>query len=428
MQAVVSQRERIWRGAFLLYGVLSLSSMAGMGIGSGIFFLCSLVFFLGLPRDERRARLGEVLRTPYTWISVGLFFCCALSLASALLFPVEGSLATPSFTAIKKFHYFLYPPLFAAAFLATPAELEHHRFWRFWGFTGALLGVIALTQYFGASLFPAAWLERQYFRPIGETGHFHGQGLMFFHLSFASCMGFVAAMGMSRIVFPREGDGWRARGFWLCVALLGGIAVFLSYSRIAFVALGLMMVLLGFLKRPKWGLVFAAAISGVGYLVWMLSPVLQERFHQSRGNWFERQSMWRTAWEMFLERPIAGVGFGRTGELSPHFVEKWLKLRPDFTSHAHNNLLDMMASTGLLGTLAFALWFGFLFWAALRAFLRAPEKERWLPAACLLGFTAFHINGITQVNFWDGKSQHTLMVFAGLALALWVRGSLRQSR
>ena len=81
----------------------------------------------------------------------------------------------------------------------------------------------------------------------------------------------------------------------------------------------------------------------------------------------------------------------------------------------------MLAATGAIGFTAFLAWWGFLFWASWRAFRRAPAHERWLPAAAITGFLAFQVNGLTQVNYWDGKSEHALMLWTGVAVALWIR-------
>lgn len=135
--------------------------------------------------------------------------------------------------------------------------------------------------------------------------------------------------------------------------------------------------------------------------------------------------MWESAYAMFRDRPLTGVGFSRTGEISPWYVKNVLHEPLEFTSHAHNNFLDMLAATGLPGFTAFLAWWGFLFYACARAFRRAPMHERWLPAAALTGFLAFHVNGLTQVNYWDGKSEHALMLWTGVAVALWIRDRAR---
>ena len=64
--------------------------------------------------------------------------------------------------------------------------------------------------------------------------------------------------------------------------------------------------------------------------------------------------MWQAARDMFLDRPLTGVGFSRTGELSPYYKKKNVyDETTDFTSHAHNNFLDILGATGGLGMLAF---------------------------------------------------------------------------
>ena len=50
------------------------------------------------------------------------------------------------------------------------------------------------------------------------------------------------------------------------------------------------------------------------------------------------------------------------------------------------------------------------------------------PAAALAGLLAFQVNGITQVNFWDGKSQHTLMIWAGVVLSQLKRKQMKTGR
>jgi O-antigen ligase len=420
-----AQAGRLWQRVFVLYGVLSLSFMAAMGIGSGLFLLATLVFFALGWKQGGAEKLRQAYCTPYTWISLAFFLACFASLIGAKLQPVEGGQEGPLFSSLKKFHYFLYPPLFALAFLGAESRMEKHSFWRAWGWMGAFLGLLAVVQFYGAVLFPEPWLHSEFFRPVGETPRFHGQGLMMFHLSFASCMCFVAAAAWARLIFPLAGDARRERLLWGGLVLISSLGVYFSYSRIALGALVALIALLGFLRRWRLGLGLLLALSLIGWGLWSFSPALRTRFIQNEGGNMERLIMWKSALLMFEQRPVFGVGFGRTGELSPHYaipVAQALYHRdPWFTSHAHDNFLDILATTGLVGAFLFLAWWGFLFYSALRAFRRAPLEERWLPAAALAGFLAFHVNGLTQVNFWDGKSEHTLMLFAGLAVALWVR-------
>jgi O-antigen ligase len=415
--------KRCWRIAFVAYAVLSISSMAGMSIGLGMFAAASIWYFSSDWRGRGREALREAFSTPYTWLSMALFLASLLSLLAAFAFPVEGSQAGPMLSSLKKYHYYLFPPLFAAALIHTSDSLERHPFWKAWAIFGGILGVIAMLQFFAANIFPYGWLGNSFFRPVGQTGRYHGQGLMFFHLSFASSMCFVASSAWARLVFPLRGDAPKEKVFWAASALLSTAGVYFSYSRIAFAALAIVVLVLGFLRKPLYG-IFSAIFVGIsGFLLWTFSPSLQHRFLDFASGTKERETMWRAAVAMVEQRPLTGVGFSRTGELSPWFVAHVLKQPLEFTSHAHNNFLDMLAATGLIGFAAFLAWWGFLFFASWRSFRLAPEGKKWLPAATLTGFLAFHVNGLTQVNYWDGKSEHALMLWTGVAVALWIRDS-----
>ena len=422
--------KRFWCWALVAYGILSLSSMAGMGLGSGLLAVASIAVFATSWAGEGKKTLREAFANPYGTLSLALFAVCALSLLAALVFPVEGSQEAVRLSSLKKFHYFLLPSLVAAALLgsAPGKELEEHPFWGVWGLMGAFLGVVAMVQFFGAELFTPEQLNSRFFRTVGRTERYHGQGFMFFHLSFASCMCFVASAGWARLLFPRVRDGRREKALWAAAAVLGSAGVYFSYSRIAFAALAVLVLALCFLRRPRWGMIAAVVLLFVGAGIWTSSESLRKRFEYGLAGIKERTVMWQAARDMFLDRPLTGVGFSRTGEISPYYKKKFVyDDTTDFTSHAHNNFLDVLGATGGLGMLAFLAWWGFLFYAAASAFRSAPVSERWLPAACLAGFLAFHVNGLTQVNFWDGKSQHTLMIWAGVALALWLRLKSRRS-
>lgn len=412
--------RRWWHGALCAYGVLSLSSMAGMSLGGGFFLAVSLVLLFR--STSRRGELLRLFRSPLGWVSLGLFAVSALSLVAASFAPPAGVPAS-GFKELSKFHHFLYPFFLALAFAEGPEPMEEHPFWKWWIGMGLFSALLALLQFWGGALFPNEWLSSRFFRAVGHSGHFHGQGLMFFHLSFAACISFFAAAGLARFLWPRAGD---RRWLWLGIGFSGLAGVFFSYSRISWIAIGVLVVLLGALKRPLWGLVGLVLVLGSGVVAWNLSDTLRARVEENRNGNEDRFNLWRVSLEMAGDRPLSGVGFGRTGRYSEIYLERMLGEKPRFSSHAHNNFLDALASSGWPGLLVFLGWWGVVIGGAWVAFRRAAENERWLPAACLGGFVAFHVNGLTQVNFWDGKSQHTLMLWVGISLALWARSSAQR--
>ena len=418
MKKRILQDMRPWAIALAIWAVTTLSFMAAMGIGSGIFLLASLWYL----RNDQEI-LWRSLRDPL-FLSVIFYFLTALvSVAAATIWPPLGMPLEP-FWVLKKFHYYLLPFLAAAALYRSSGQglrFERHIFWRAFYWMAMIVSIIGILQFWAAYLFPSAWLSSSFFRVIA-TGNavrsYHAQGLMFFHLSFASALGFVSAYAWARYIWPLADDSRRDKIAWRVLLIFSSLAFFFTYSRISWLALAGLVLTLAYLKHPRIGLSALIALSFLAILIWNISPNLRGRWNLGWNTWHEREQVWLAAKEMIKDRPITGVGFGKTGYYSPAYAERALGRKPDFSSHAHNNILDILASTGLLGLFGFLAWWIVLWRKAWKAFQISAEKDRWLPAACLGAFVAFHINGLTQVNFYDAKSEHSLMLWAGIVLAL----------
>lgn len=414
--------HKLWAGAFLFWVGTTLTFMAGMSIGSGVFVAASL--WVLYRHKELRAPLSS---GPLAIASLAFFAASLLSVGAALAFPPLGLPLEP-FHGLQKFHFFLLPFLACAAISATAGRelrLERHKMWNvLFGMT-LLVSVVGILQFWASNIFPAAWLENRFFREVGMASverRFHAQGLMYFHLSFASAMGFSCAWAGARVLWPLKEDSSREKLAWAALALLAFFALFFSYSRIAWIALAGILVTLAFLKRPRWGALALVVLLGASALLWTFSSSLRLRWQLGLNSLFERRQVWAGAREMILDRWLTGVGFGKTGYYMAPYETIALGTEPLFSSHAHNNFLDILAATGLPGFFAFLAWWGVLGFFAWRVFRKSDVHERWLPAACLAGLVGFHINGLTQVNFFDAKSQHSLMLWAGVVLALeWRR-------
>ncbi len=410
-----------WRFALLLWTWSTLSFMAGMSVAWGLFGLASVIALWKLPAARACLKNKTLIAA-----SLAFFAAAVLSVAAAFISPPLGLPLELPFS-LQKFQFFLIPFLVCAALESTKGAgtLESHPIWKvFFGMT-LFVSVIGIFQFWAASLLPASWIDDRFFRVIAtgaETPRFHAQGLMYFHLSFASAMGFACAWAGARVLWPVQQDTSKCRAGFALLAVLSFLALFFTFSRIGWVALIGVMVCLAFLKKPKWGLLCALGIFCVGALVWNFSDAFRGRVNMGANSLFERKQVWSGALGMLEDRPLTGVGFGKTGYYSKPYELKVLGHEPEFSSQAHNNFLDIMAAMGFPGLLAFLAWWGVLAMFAWRAFREASEQERWLPAGCLAGLVAFHINGFTQVNFFDAKSQHSLMLWAGVVLALeWRR-------
>ncbi len=98
-----------------------------------------------------------------------------------------------------------------------------------------------------------------------------------------------------------------------------------------------------------------------------------------------RMALWRHAWAMFIAHPWFGVGWTEFG------FEQWKQLRTvgmtvELAQQSHNQILDLLAKTGIIGTAIVALTLAAWLWRVLRHLLLTDDGRRRLRAT-LLGLT-----------------------------------------
>ncbi|MGM0369644.1 MAG: O-antigen ligase family protein [Bacillota bacterium] len=113
-----------------------------------------------------------------------------------------------------------------------------------------------------------------------------------------------------------------------------------------------------------------------------------------------RLALWKGSWLMFQDHPINGVGIG-------YFTDEYYAnyKQPNTTNakHAHNNFFHLLATTGVIGLLAF-IWFLF----SILKLLYSSTKEidgNWgvFILASLGAVIIFSLEGLTQFNLGDAE-------------------------
>jgi O-antigen ligase len=283
-----------------------------------------------------------------------------------------------------------------------------------WLFTFCVLSFIGVAQYW------SGWPRPQ---PIpGNPGHYHVTLLLGHHLSVASILIFpffalVECGVYQKIFLPKALQPL----YWIATTV-GCLALILTYSRILWIALPIGLIawtvwtMRKKTKKAQIGILFFFVLILIGLVQ---VPSLNNRIRDTMGI-SERQELWKANLKFFTERPITGVGWRYNQELSGYYLMEKLHTTEVFAGHAHNNLLDMMGGTGALGALAWLLW---CYWVIRILFTPKihdyqPEFARSMTCAWLV----FHINGLTQVNFWEAKVQHQISWVVAWSLC-WIAKS-----
>lgn len=227
---------------------------------------------------------------------------------------------------------------------------------------------------------------------------------------------FVMAGAILAPTLSRNRRGWVPAQFLALSILTVGTAV--SLSRSAYVAGLVVLIVLIVLRRRVRLLAYAAAVGALGVALAALigGGVLDAAAQRIVGSGASsggvdlsvavRLDLWSSAWRMFADNPILGVGFLHGAERLPEY---WTGSASDYALglnavayvYAHNLPLTLLAQGGILAAL---LGVGVVT-SMVRDALRAPtlEREQMLlvlaavVSACLFGEPIF--NALVAVPF-----------------------------
>lgn len=212
----------------------------------------------------------------------------------------------------------------------------------------------------------------------------------------------------------------------IAAAVMTG-TVFLSGSRGGMLAILIEFAVLGvLLARQKKGIriaigVGAFAIVLVGLLTWLGGKQLAERVStisteaRSELSGGMRLTIDRDAVHMFRERPVTGWGLGAFPTVYPQFRSFYTTF---FVNEAHNDYLQLLVETGLLGFGAMMWFLIVLYRSALRKIGDwTSELSAALTLACTLGFTGILVHSFFDFNLQIPANAALFYVLCTLAAA-----------
>ena len=132
----------------------------------------------------------------------------------------------------------------------------------------------------------------------------------------------------------------------------------------------------------------------------------------------DRISQYQMAWFAFKKAPLFGVGWRSLDERSSGIKKEHGLPFSDDASHAHNIFLEVLATTGIFGFLAFLGW---IFFWVYESFVLNESHWRYFYLAAI---AAFLISGLFQSVIIDSEYEFTLFAFYGLT-PLFTRYALR---
>lgn len=215
---------------------------------------------------------------------------------------------------------------------------------------------------------------------ITETPHiFLGRGANEGSI-FLSLMGLLPALTLML---------WERKPLYLVPCAVMAVAQLMAVSRSNTILAAVMLAAVIFFyfdSRVIKGLMFSAA-AGVLYKSQELIGLQVEQ--QMNFSARERIELTRYGWELWLQRPYTGWGWGSTSELVP----KALLVEQEYP-HFHNTWVQLLAEVGFVGALLILMFA----WFALRCIWIAL---RWSQSAAVSFYVVMAIAGIVWLGFFD---------------------------
>jgi O-antigen ligase len=239
---------------------------------------------------------------------------------------------------------------------------------------------------------------------------------------FAGLMEMVIPVGLTPLVFGKvRRERWMMVGL---LTLLPIVALFLSASRGGIIAFLVELVVLAFLLRLRrsggkhalaGGLVLLLALLLVS---WVGVQEALQRFASLQPlelSSSKRAAMARDTWRIFLDYPVAGTGLGTLQSIFPKYDTLY---DGKVVDHAHNDYLEVLAETGILGGLCCGLFLSLLLVRGLRRLLKQENSAAAaLQTGGLVGCVGILVHSLVDFNLHIPSNALLFLLVAYLATA-----------
>jgi O-antigen ligase len=197
--------------------------------------------------------------------------------------------------------------------------------------------------------------------------------------------------------------------FLVIIFAINFAGLYLSYSRGAWLAF-VFSIPFFFFKENKRR--FAMASFSTVLLLssaFAFSNKVSDVFTQRSDSNMQRLSFFEAAYYAFSERPVLGLGYRNFEARVTELKKKYKVPFPNFAGHAHNNFLEILATTGFIGAFFFALFcISWLF-----------ESYRFHSISLPFALN-FIISGTVQYTYGDGENLFLILNFWALTVLSFV--------
>lgn len=180
----------------------------------------------------------------------------------------------------------------------------------------------------------------------------------------------------------------------------------------------LLLVILNWRLAALGVLCYAGAVSALFFASTTFHHRVTAFFAGNEGDDIRKQ-LYEVFWLMFKDHPILGIGYW---DQYRQIESYWPRLglpADHFTSHAHNQFLNTLATTGLVGFFFYLSIIGYFLLINFRLYRSTNDTARKiLFLACLVTQVEFHLACFTDVTFEYAKLRAIILLVWALLISL----------
>jgi O-antigen ligase len=251
-------------------------------------------------------------------------------------------------------------------------------------------------------------------------GGFHANPMFWGQIS-----GFVAVFSLANCFL---GSTKVLRLLFTVSFLINFISLVLTGTRGAWMATFISIPIIFFFTHRELYFRILAGFGVTVLLVVLLIPPVKERvlftlqgLQGAQTYDSERVALWKANWEMFKDHPILGVGFGANKENLRSYYDKLGYPKTQFESHAHNQYLQILAGTGLVGFFIYLSFFVYFILASLKLIKSNIALFKQVGVIGISTLFYFMIASLTEANFNISKTRYSVLLIFSLILAFSFR-------
>ncbi len=265
------------------------------------------------------------------------------------------------------------------------------------------------------ALMPVPWGDHTGYSTVGLFNH---------HLTYGHSYVMILCIPWAGLLLDR-GATWLRKSYYLTSAAIIGVSLIFTYGRGVWIAALIALPIMALLVSKRLVMVILSLFVLGSLLLCKIDPFFSERaksiFSENYRSNAERKVLWQANMEMFRDHPWIGVGYQQNEKLVASYYKNMPGVGDALIGHAHNNYIQMLATTGILGFFCYMSFIALFLIMTLQLYQRIPKDQVWdkvMVLAALGAQVAFHVGGLTQFNFGDMKVMHQFIFWLALVAGL----------